>query len=405
MTLEFEKLTHDLEKMAAGSVRRQMRLNKMVAEYHQTLNHYATDWDMIETALVAAKKRSDPKFYRSARPFSENEGLNTAVSPPPPPETATIIATDGSQIMPDRHAAYLYYLINVGGIIYHHGSSAQPDVFSEPEIFYPDETDAALDNFNSSSGAVSIERDLAEIETLAKKTVANRHESPPLISIVDQRLLYWPIGGAGVADNAAVTEWGNHMTAMRHAGTLLAGYIDRPGTSAIVTLLRTLTAIDEPDFDWKSLGMRKATQGLTDTDIFKTLLSPGQRSAVFTYVSPPNDSFAEQDPANEVCFFYLNPGSSGSQIARVDIPRWVAENPDDVAIVHALIISQCRIIGDYPYVLARADEMAVVGRQDASELNFMLDVIMQRHGISADITAKQGSKELARGSRTRHEGF
>ncbi|MCA9932247.1 MAG: DNA double-strand break repair nuclease NurA, partial [Anaerolineales bacterium] len=119
----------------------------------------------------------------------------------------------------------------------------------------------------------------------------------------------------------------------------------------------------------------------------------------------PNDSFAEQDPANEVNFFYLNPGSSGSQIARVDIPHWVAENPDDVAAVHALIISQCRIMGDYPYVLARADEMAVVGRQDASELNFMLDVIMQRHGITADITAKQGSKDLARGGRTRHEGL
>ncbi|MCA9923242.1 MAG: hypothetical protein KC421_12760, partial [Anaerolineales bacterium] len=79
MTLEFEKLTQDLEKMAAGSVRRQARLQTMVAKYHQTLNQYATDWEMIETALVAAKKRSDPKFYRSARPFSEREGLNTAV--------------------------------------------------------------------------------------------------------------------------------------------------------------------------------------------------------------------------------------------------------------------------------------------------------------------------------------
>ena len=405
MTLEFEKLTQDLEKMAAGTVRRQAQLQQMVAEYRQTLDQYAADWEMIETALVAAQKRSDPKFYRSARPFSQNEKMNTAVSTPPPPAAATIIATDGSQIMPDRHAAYLYYLINVGGIIYYHGSGIQPDVFSEPQIFYPGDTDAAIDDFNSSSGAVSIERDKAEIEMLAKKAVANRHGASPLLSIVDQRLLYWPIGSAGIADNVAVSDWGEAMTAMHQAGSLLAGYIDRPGTSAVVTLLRSLTAIDEPDFDWKSLGMRKATHGVTDTDIFKTILTPGQRSAVFTYISDPNHSFAAQDPANEVSFFYLNPGASGSQIARVDIPRWVAENPDDVAAVHALIISQCRVMGDYPYVLARADEMAVVGRQDAAELNFMLDVIMQRHGISAHITAKQGSKELARGGRTRHEGL
>ena len=45
---------------------------------------------------------------------------------------------------------------------------------------------------------------------------------------------------------------------------------------------------------------------------------------------------------------------------------------------------------------------AVVGRQDASELNFMIDVIMERHGIRAGLTAKQSSKDIARGGRTRH---
>ncbi|MCP5097965.1 MAG: DNA double-strand break repair nuclease NurA, partial [Chloroflexi bacterium] len=167
----------------------------------------------------------------------------------------------------------------------------------------------------------------------------------------------------------------------------------------------SLSAENRSDFDWKTLGTKAATGGLIDTDIFRELLQPGQRSKLFVNISKPNEGFANQDEANEVCFFYLNPGVSGKQIARVDVPRWVADLPDGVENVHALIISQCRIIGDYPYVLARADEMAVVGRQDASELNFMLDIIMQRHGIASDITAKQGSKELARGGRTRHDGL
>jgi len=38
-------------------------------------------------------------------------------------------------------------------------------------------------------------------------------------------------------------------------------------------------------------------------------------------------------------------------------------------------------------------------------VDFNLDVIMARHGINEGITAKQGSKELARGGRSRHEGF
>jgi len=191
------------------------------------------------------------------------------------------------------------------------------------------------------------------------------------------------------------------MTDIHRTGALLCGYIDRPGSIGVVTLMKSITAVSDPTFNWRLLGTQKGVQGLTDRDLFGALLAPSQRSKVFVYVSPPNNTFAEQDPANEVCFFYVNPASSGQQIARVDIPRWVAEDEGAVTAVHALIIDQCRLLGDYPYVLARADETAVVGRQDASELNFMIDVIMERHGLHAAVTAKQGSKDIARGGRTR----
>ena len=78
-------------------------------------------------------------------------------------------------------------------------------------------------------------------------------------------------------------------------------------------------------------------------------------------------------------------------------------DPAAVDAVHALIIDQCQILGDYPYVLARADEIAVVGRRDQENLNLMIDNVMLRHGITALATAKQGSKDIARAGRTRHE--
>lgn len=403
MTLEIEKLTIHLEEMARSAAKRKVQQNERLVEYQQTLNKYATDWERIEQALATAVQKADDKFYRSAKPFDTHEPLNTAVDPPPPPAEATIIATDGSQILPDRHAAYLYYLINIGGIIYHHGQGIQPDIFSLPAITYPSADIVHEITYNS--GDVSIERDIEEIGMLAKETVKNRHLAAPLFSILDQRLLYWPIGTAGVAENTAVTDWSGHMTTIRQAGALLAGYIDRPGTSYVATLLLSLTGVGDPDFDWRVLGKSGATQGVTDLAIFRQLLLPGQRSKVFVNVSQPNDHFAAIDSKNEVCFFYLNPTNSSHQIARIDIPRWVAEDETAVAAVHSLIISQCRIMGDYPYVLARADEMAVVGRRDAAELNGLLDVIMDRHGVGADITAKSGSKELARSGKTRHEGY
>lgn len=400
MTLEFEKLTGDLEQMAQTTARRYELRRERLDEARNVLTKNRTNWTAVSHALTLASKKTDPKLYRSARPFNETEPLDDAIDAPPPPPQATLIATDGSQIMPDRHAAHLYYLINVGGIVYHHGRSHAPEIFAVPKLVYPPD-DNTLDNFNSSSGAVSIERDLQEIEILARQAFQHRQDNDILLAVLDQRLLYWPIGSAGVAENAAVTDWGKHMTDIRRAGALLCGYIDRPGSIAVSTLLRSLAALDDPHVNWRELGTQKATQGLADRDLFGALLQPGQRSKVFVYVSPPNETFASQDPANEVCFFYVNPASSGEQIARVDIPRWVAEDEGAVTAVHSLIIDQCRLLGDYPYVLARADETAVVGRRDAAELNFMIDVIMERHGIQAGITAKQGSKEIARGGRGR----
>jgi hypothetical protein len=221
------------------------------------------------------------------------------------------------------------------------------------------------------------------------------------LAILDQRLLYWPIGGAGIADNAAVTEWGNHMTDIHRTGALLCGYIDRPGTSAVVTLLKSITAVSDPTFNWRTLGTQKASQGLTDRDIFGELLAPGQRSKVFVNISPPNDLRRPGPRQRSLLLLRESGQQTGSRLPAWTFRAGWRKIPAGVSAVHALLIDQCRLLGDYPYVLARADETAVVGRQDATELNFMIDVIMERHGIRAGLTAKQGSKDIARGGRTR----
>ncbi|NJN55266.1 MAG: DNA double-strand break repair nuclease NurA [Anaerolineae bacterium] len=404
MALEFERLTADIDQMAQVTAERLGQRNEARNVSQMLLDRYATDWTAVRQALAEANEKADPKFYRSARPLNETEPLNAAINAPEPPSRATIIAADGSQIRPDRHAAYLYYLINIGGVVYHHGSGHAPDQFSEPTLSYP-QADAQEDKFDDTGGTVSIERDLAEIGMLAQKAAEYQTAVPPILTVLDQRLLYWPIGSAGVADNAAVTEWEASMTAIHQAGALLAGYIDGPATSYVVTLLRSLEALNEPAFDWKSLGQRSANRGLTDAYLYSQLLQPGQRSKVFVTIAEQNHQVAARDQGNEVCFFYLNASGYGRQMARVDIPMWVAQDEAKVTAVHALLVDQCQILGDYPYVLARADETAVVSHRDQEQLNFMIDIIMERYEISHTITAKQASKNIARGGKTRHTGF
>lgn len=418
MTLEFEKLGSELTRMAVAAAEIVHDQRERAARLRELLVAHATDWPGIEAGLgrALAEQGDDPKFFRAARPLRQDEPLDQAVSSGPAPARATIIATDGSQILPNRHAAFLYSLINIGAMIYHHGTADAPDIRSEPVIFYPEpeDTDRTEDEPGFDKNEVTIARDRREIAMLADLAWEYRHEAPLTLAILDQRLLYWPFGGSNRDADAAVTAWLKAMTKARDAGALLSGYIDRPGKRSVVTMLKTLST--DPDMDWKKLGKRPPFGELTDADLYAAVLGPGQRSPVFVDVSPANTRFAGVDPQNEVCFFYLNPGTTipvtdgdeaivdGRGLARVDIPMWVARDPRAVADVHNLIIDQCCIVGDYPYVLTRADELAVVGRDDETNLNVMIDQYMQRAGVQGSITAKQSNKDIARGGRNRH-GF
>jgi hypothetical protein len=397
----------------AAAANRQAQLRR-AAQLRDLLAERATDWAGIRAGLQQAAEKADEKYFRAAAPLSEEEPLDMPIPVAPPPDQATIIATDGSQIMPDRHAAYLYYLINIGAIVYHHGEGRAPHIHTRPELFYPQvEDDQTEDDPGFDKSQVTIARDRAEIEMLANLATAYRGAPGRVLALLDQRLLYWPMVGERGSAETVVKNWTRAMRHIYETGALLAGYIDRPGKRSVVTMLQTL--LDEPDIDWKSLGKRPVGNELTDAGLYATLLGPGDRSPVFVDISPANRRFAEESPTIEVCFFYLNAGFSNiileneldprgeaRAIARVDIPRWVAEDRTAVRAVHSLVYDQCRILGNYPYALTRADELAVVGRDDETNLGVMIDLAMQRAGVSGSETAKQSGKEIARGGRTPH---
>ena len=412
MALEFEKLAPEIERMAQGALRRAEQHSTRLAEAEKRLREHATAWDIVDTAIDLAIAEADMKYLRAARPVDHTKPLDAQIDAPTPPDAATLMATDGSQILPDRHAAYLYSLINIGVITYYHGQQRVPRALTYPELDYPNGLNPQnqltgavpdVDSFAESGAVVNIRRDLREIQILALTALENSHEPQPHLAILDQRLLYWPTGGTGNDEGTRVMEgWHGALTQLYGLDCLLAGYITRPGKRSVLTMLAALD-INEPGFDIADLYTSYSDPGPVDADLFRRFLKPGQRSKVFKDVSENNDRFAHNDAHNEVCFFYLNPGRSGRQIARVDIPIWVAEDPQKVATVHALIYDQCRIMGDYPYILTRADEEAVVSFNDHENLNLMIANAMQAVDLTGQVTAKQSGKTVARAGRTRHE--
>ncbi len=401
MTLEIEKLTDDVEEMARNAALRLKDQELAIEIALKKLRQHRDAWHFIDQSLAVALDSVDIKRYRCARPLNEIEPLDAAIDPSPTPAQATIIATDGSQIIPDRHAPFLYSLINIGVVVYFHGRGMSPEQFTEPVLDYPEKA-LADEEFADRGAIVNLRRDRAEIDVLARTAWAYREEVRPLLAIVDQRLLYWPVVGDSDENGKRVLKtWQDSMTNIRALGGLLAGYIDRPGKRSILTLIDTFD-IHLPTFDKEILQGNHSWGGLTDASLFRRILGPGQRSKVFIEISHHNNTFRENDPENEICFFYLNPGQKGRGIARVDIPRSVAEDEAAVSAVHSLIYDQCNILGGYPYIITRADEQAVVSFRDKEHLDILIGNKMQQYEISSDITGKQSGKNSARGSRARH---
>ena len=140
--------------------------------------------------------------------------------------------------------------------------------------------------------------------------------------------------------------------------------------------------------------------GVTDRFLFgdgnELLLKPGHRSAVFSIQS---SSAKNYQGVLSLHFFYLNAGQDESHphIARVEIPRWVAEDASMLGLLHAVLVDQCRVMGarPYPYLLHRAHETAVVSNEEKFQVEQMLMQELRRQGVDVeDGSNKQSAKDL-----------
>ncbi len=97
-------------------------------------------------------------------------------------------------------------------------------------------------------------------------------------------------------------------------------------------------------------------------------------------------------------FFYLDVGRPGRpSLARVEIPAWVAHNPEMLDHLHAALVDQCRILGarPYPYLLHRAHEVALVSMQEKEQVTQMIAAELRRRGVPvSERSNKQFIKDL-----------
>jgi len=101
-----------------------------------------------------------------------------------------------------------------------------------------------------------------------------------------------------------------------------------------------------------------AVAGLADRELFVRLLGEGERSEIFESRSAVVGKYYG---AHRVKYFYIN---VGAEVARIEVPAWVADNDALLGLVHAAAFDQCRRGHGYPVALAEAHEQAVVTGSD-----------------------------------------
>jgi hypothetical protein len=320
--------------------------------------------------------------------------LNSSHSLPPMPEQVTLIAADGSQIFADRHAEVEYCLVNTGAIVMRCGLPEAPVTSIQSRLIYAEELEGMSDD------RLSLQRDLAERTRLLELASA---AAPPVITLTDGPLELWTTtleeGRVAGEFKKSLEHYLAVLQKLNEISATTGGYVDKPGADLVVRLLEVAKAEAS---DLAEMRKFRPFKGVTDRELFKDIVQPGERSAIFSIQSRSSKPYQGELSLH---FFYLNVGKAGHPyLARVEIPAWVADDRTRIDELHAVLVSQCRMIGAraYPYVLHRAHETAVVSLEDKDQVTQMIVNELRKRGLEvAGASAKQYNKDVS-GTRTRY---
>lgn len=381
MPIDYLHLKTEIVKMGSEARAREAGVQSALKSLRELLNARAAD--LIALQQLVEEEAQNTKGLRCAVPLIEP--LNTHIPCPTPASQCTILAADGSQINPDAHDTVLYGLINIGVFRMQPGSGLVPQEITRSSLIYGDRLYAG--GATVSEDMIALLRDVQERQILAE--LASR-ESTTVVTLTDGPLeLYHEPR----QDKQFKQYFDQYLAALDDLAVneiITAGYVSRPRADLVVKLL-TLCEKD-PAGNAES----NDSFGLTDIALFKNLLAPGERSAVFRLQSRSSADYTDRKSLH---FFYLNVGSTHQPaFARVEIPGWVAENPQSINLLHAVLVEQarCNPSAPYPYPLLRAHEIAVVKLPERQQVTSMIETELIRQGFPpASKSQKQSNKDYS----------
>jgi len=321
--------------------------------------------------------------------------LQTIYRVPPVPPDLSVAASDGSSIFPDRHSPVRYFVVNIGYAVLTYGSAPQAVLDAQEWFCFEDEElyfDPLDKHIPIEGSRLGIHMSVEELGGLLNAT---HHAPPPVVALRDGSMILWNLQSedAGFQKHYLARFLGV-LDAFRELGIPIASYISYPGGQDVMNCLRLMLC------DRTSGGCTRCPQesesqtlcrfmgGIRDRQLFYGLLHPGDRSDIFESQS----AILNQYKDHRIQFFYMD---VGGEIARVEAPQWVMNDPQMLDLVHSSIYDQCQRSGQYPPyppALIEAHEQAVITTADRRVVSELVEQALAAQGIFYQRSAKDQSK-------------
>ena len=362
-----------------------------------------------KAASVDAQAAIDKTAFDRDRPFlaaQVQDRLLGGYGPPELPSDWCVVAVDGSHIDVDRHLPVATYLINLGGCTLTYGAEPEANFFSQPDLasehadlYVTDPADPVQEE-PVTGALLGLVRTVRELERLAD-AVEGCPPGLPTLALVDGSLVLWGLSGQGyqpyirqaIVQDRLLPALDRLRKQSRARPLSLSAYVSLPRSTEVVNAARAALCPFDRAHCRRSCGSRRSVSSpcdmandFLDRELFEKTLDTGWRSPLYrTNSSVPRESYGE----HQVLFYYLN---CGEEIARVEIPQWVAEDEGLLALGHSLVLDQCRRGQGYPVAISEAHEQAVITGRDRELFKRMVAESLERRGLPTYTSEKDRSK-------------
>ncbi len=394
MTLDITKVASQvgdmIEKIRSGRSERLEHLTFAVDK----LNDKSINLESLKYKIMQAKT---PNWS----PARLVDGLSLHYASPPVPPEYTVLATDGSHIDIDRHKAAACYLINTGLVILRYGQNPSASLESFPRL-YSEECDLVIANENNIHQQQQIKGQLLDakrsVEEIHKLAEAVLSLPPPAftLALMDGSLVMYGMQNYPEFVVEALIDRGlikgldelKKISESRHLS--VASYISLPQSDDVINALRIAVCpqniVDCERYCQAGTAPCDVISDISDRMLFGSFLGPDERSAVFIN---PSLIVEKRYGKHQVYFFYLR---VEDEIARVEVPEWVAMNNELLSLTHTLVLDQCKKGQGYPVALSEAHEQAVVTGADREEFWRLVEESLEELKLPAYTSNKSRSK-------------